>query len=607
MKFRLTIILIFLTVFTQISFSQTKNKLDETKKTSNRPAIMIPFKVVNQIDQQHLKVIEEILQDIPKLEDAKDRTWANAKVGEYLCKFDKDEANKLFNIAVNELIFAQNNSEFVEDDSSGKIYYGSFQRDMVIQSISECDPELALEYLYKTRPQKTSELINLYYKDPTMMRSSIKGVGWMGNEVLRETNLKADVTRRNPKRGIELIKQDLNNALTYKTIYQINDVYRTDKLVAQELADKAIDKIIRLQFFDSDNKPTLNESFPNYGIASEFLRMFGRENLNQKFKLQISDESLSKLADKISREIIQSGVIFVSNDDLQIINRFFPERSIEIEKIKIAKSNLPENLESNRYSKLIKSDQTIEILLLKAGDFSLKRQDDIYQFAACKMVKNKDYSAAQTLLKEKFSNKDYFDKHYSLIVYSNLIKSVKNKDEFSEAEKYLTQIPDPQLAIDAYAFVAEFYYRKTQTSQKSLKLLAKANEIYKSNLDKINRREASHDILSVYALIDSDLAFDMFDHQINVYDKNLKNDEAFDKYSDVKHIGQVGYFGTKSNRNSHLSVMLLGKNDFERTLSIINKNKSPYSRIILKGNLIEPYKTNFWTFGIERIQRYCDS
>lgn len=555
---------------------------------------------------QRKVVLEQILVDIGKLELPEERARFLSSAGKQFCKEgDKGRAVELFELATKEFHIARNRAENIREKNSEGLIYGGVPRMFIIQDINDCDEDLAYEYLVRTRPKILSDTLVRFYKNPVYSNLDKKIIYVVSWEISRETNLKSEIIRRKSNRAEEFIKQDLQNNISNNTLGYLESLYRKNPTLANSLTEKVVQKLLTMQMYDIDKKPIFITYPANIQIAVSFLKALGKDEPNERYKMRISDELLIKLADKVSNDILESKYDWVEEYALKTIQRLFPNRFAQIEQMKADKIKTPEAIERQKYNELKENDAAVEELLFDAGNFSEPFQQKIYKLAVCKLVEQEQFNQAGKLFAEKSTDKSHINKRLSLIFYANVIKILQEKN-YEQAEKIIRQMPDPQLRIDALAFLArQIYYKdRINNKQKALSLLSDALTEFDLNSAYINQSVGFGNILSVYSLVETDMAFPMFNLLINTKSKSNDNGETYSKYADSEDMREISFYIYNNNDNYSKIISNLRKRDFEKTLEIINKIEQPRTRIYLKLDLLEA--NNSSDFFLERVERFCN-
>lgn len=546
--------------------------------------------------------------DIKLLKSAEDRANYLSEAAKQLCRSgEQTRSKKLFEESISEWFIAQKEAEKNQVKNSEEIIYGGFPRISIIQNLANCDSEMAWEFLNKTRPQKLTKVINDFNKDPDSILNykRIRGIAsWdMSRRYIRDR-----IARNNPDRALEFIKQDLETWVSNQTLTFLKILNKTSPALANELAERAIERLIQTPFYYRKNKQAIYYGNTyNFAIATQFLKAFAKEKPYEEYPVKVSDITLMKLADKISTEVLNNEILIVDETGLKIIHRFYPNRVARIEKLKTDRLNSPEFVESRRFSEFIKSNPHVEKILSNAKSFSSSDQQKLYKFAACKLVENEKFIDAENLLTEKYPEKNLIKMHLSLIIYSKVLNNLEDK-KYEEAEIKIKQIPDSQLRIDAVSIWADEFYRnnKSKNKQKAISILSKAEAELNSNPD-IYKEEALRDIIIAYALVDPEIAFPKFESFIDQQNQDKPIKRSSQLGEEIKEFGTVSFWGVNSNTflYENLIVSRLETHNFDRIIEIINKLKQPKDRIIAKLSLFNGV-SYYSSFTYNDVLNYCN-
>lgn len=554
-------------------------------------------------------VLEQILTDIKKVKDPERRAGFLSAAGKNFCADgDKPKALELFEKAVSEYYQAKAAAEKINDQKSFSLIYGGAARIFIIQDINDCDPELAYQYLLKTRPQKLSENLNALYQNPddSILIPALRNtVGW---EIVRESSLKREILKNKSDRLEEIIKSDLETFVSTRTLDSLNQLFSKNPSLATELTEKAVEKLIKVPMFDAVNKKPLFLPFPNsFQTAVSFLKAFEGDSRFNRNKIKISTDSLLKLADKIIKESIDAQWLWLFEEELKIIQRLLPDRYAQYEQMKAEKLRTPEEIEKQNLRELLKRNVAVEKLLSDAKNYSEKNQKEIYITAACRSAAEDDFKLTADILNENLADKANADKRLSIVLYSLAIEALKLQEkDYLKAEKLIGQMTDPQLRIDAQALLAQLLYYKSKTNnkEKALSLLSDAMKTLKEKADIINRYEAFSDIILGYSVVDPETAFLLFDSLLNTKVKFKDNDEKYTKYYEIRDLRRIAIYGGVANFSSRKIISNLRNSNFEKTLNIIEKKNPVEAKITHKLSLLNTEKL-YDDVGLTTVERYC--
>lgn len=568
----LCILLIFApSIFAQLSGNSQGANLSEIDKKNKRQT----------------EVAEQILVEAKQLKFPQDRAYVLGVVSEFVCRTgSKERAEKIFEESIKELNTAQKTEKNTDDKLYENLIYGNFPRTVIIQSIKKCDAEMAYKFLLQSRPPKLSQILDDLYKKLISPEPKSVADDALINELLNESSIKTQIIRSKPERLVEFINQDIEKVISYNTIDLIKSLNRKDSELANELMEKAVNKILRLKFYDYENKTPIKAGFYyNLLIAISFLRELEVEPSRNPLRLTISEETLKKLADVVSKEIIDSGLSWLSSDSLKTIKLYFPERITQLEKIKTDRENSPENLEKRKYRQMFKENLPDENILAAADTFSEKNKKNVLKFVACRQVGQGNFEKAKNLLDQNFTENRNSDILLSYVIYSNSLQFVGEKD-YITALKFAEKIPVTSLSIEAQVFILKRFYSENpeQNKAQSLIMLSELTKQIDSIAKTENKIPGLGKILEAYALIDANQAFPLFDFLI--FQTN-KTDFVDPTNSLIKDIAPPG-MRTKTRINFDFleTLKYLSKSDFDKTMLTINKFKNPISRIRVKLGII---------------------
>ena len=553
--------------------------------------------------QPEMKAAEQILVDVKSLKSPQDRAYILGYVGEYVCKNgEKARAEKIFEESFREITVAQKSAKKTDGNIYENLIYGNFPRRIIIQSIANCDAEIAYKFLLQSRPPKLSQILDDFYKKQIYPEPKSVADEALNIEIERESSIKSQIIQKRPDLLAKLINQNIENAITYRTIDLLKELNKKDSALAAELTKKAINKILQLKFYDYEKKKPLRTGyFLNLSTAISFLRELGNDSPRGVSKINISEETLIRLADIISKETINSGLNWLSSDSLKTVERFFPERIEQLEKIKTDNLNSPDNLEKRNYRQMFNENLADEAILTTSENFSESNRKNVFRLIACRQVREGKFDKAKSLINEKFGGKGNPENLLSYVFYSNALRFFLEED-FENASALAKRIPDPLKNLDAQIFLLERFYAKNpeQNKAESLILLSELTKQFDSNSDVKNRVSGLGKILRVNALINAEQAFPLFEFLI--YETNKTDDiDSFFGYLENTPTGSIR---VKSSIKFEYpkTIKNLAKSDIDRTLLIINKLKRPVSRITLKLSII---KNNYSDYHYEDILDFC--
>ncbi len=354
---------------------------DETAKTKQRRQTVLT---------------EQILVDIPNLKLGENRALVYAKLGNIVWKTDEKRARAFFQNAVGELINAQISAEADKKNSGYQIdlMTGQTTRPQILQSIAARDAELALEYLYKTRPEAISKALSIPTAKNSKISNSSNNYSYLAqNEINLEQGFVRLAADQSPERAVKLLKESLKKGFSNETLNLLKKLHAKDALIADELASEIVGKL-HSAGFNSQNPV----NYQNINISINFLNEFIREKNPTEKALKFDDSQMRSLADKLISFYLQQNEnrgYYDAYSILPIAEKLAPS---SVERLKQTRRNSPRHGIYSDYDpevgKLLNGETTAEQLLSAAKKFPVSSRRQIYQRAANKLAQQGDINRA---------------------------------------------------------------------------------------------------------------------------------------------------------------------------------------------------------------------
>lgn len=534
-------------------------------------------------------LIEQILSDIPNLKLGENRAFVYAKVGNLVWRTDEKRARSLFQNAVGELINAQILAEADKKNAGyqNDLLTGQNTRPQILNTIASRDAELALEYLYKTRPEKVLKAFSI---------SSAKGSKFSNSEnyshlVQNETNLEQSFIRlavdQNPQRAVKLLKESLKKGVSNETLNLLKKLHEKDTESADGFASEIIGKLVQSNF-NGENQP----NYQNINVATNFLTEFIRERTPTEKFLKFDNSQMKSLADKLISFYLQQGdrYGYSGYSILPIAKKFSPE-SIEQLKQK-QRSNGRHGLHSDYDPEISKflNEATAEQILGEAKKFPKNTRRQIYQTAASKFAQQGDINRAKEVLADTFSDDALEEANRQLDWQYSY--SLISQGKFAEAERMIDEFPETA-RLGALVNLANAIYQQDSANKSySMAVLAKARASIAEKPEDSTEMAELMQIISAYSLIESVEAFRLIESlipQINELSEAAVIIYGFQRGSNVKN-GE--FLLTNGNPagfyfNDYSILAKLAKSDFDRLTILIDGFSRRESRIALKLQLAE--------------------
>jgi hypothetical protein len=539
------------------------------------------------------QLIEQILADVQNLKLPENRALVYPKIGGIVWKNDEKLARSLFQNSINELINAQ---LLAEADKKNITYQhelitGQTTRPQILQIIAANDAELALDYLYKSRPAALSKIIAASTVKTTKISNSNNQSYLANNETNLEQRLMRLAADQKPERALKFLKESLKKGLSDETLSLLKKLHEKDAETGKEVASEVVAKLIGANF-----NPQNPSNYQNINISTNILNEFIRQKSAAENALKFDESQMRSLAEKLVSFFLQQNngrVYFNAHAIIPIAEKLTPSSVEALKKLqRNSRSGFDMGYEYDpEISKILNSETTAEQLLNEAKKFPLNSRRQFYQTAANKFAQQGNINRATEILRENYDD-DAFDDALNGLKWQysyNLISEGK----FEEAERLIDEFPETT-RVGALINLANSIYQKNQKENKSyaVAVLNKARSFVSDKPEDSTEMQNLMQIISAYCTIESSEAFRLFEpliSQINELSDAAAVINGFQRNSNVKQNeflltngNPSGYFGADFSILSRLS-----KEDYDRTINIIDSFTRREIRVSLKLQLLE--------------------
>ncbi|MDQ6786613.1 MAG: hypothetical protein M3033_07310, partial [Acidobacteriota bacterium] len=493
-------------------------------------------------------LLEQILSDAKNFRLPENRAFIYAKAGNSLWQSDEKRARQFFQNSIAELIAAQaevenekgNNKQFLNN-----LIYGQSPRWEILYLIASRDADFALDALARTRPNKLVQAVSNFSPDNVNSPSQ----QFARNEIQNEQRLIALAAEQSPQRAIKLLRESLKKEVSYDTINLLKRIHQKDAETANQLAEEVGQKLLDTKFDESNQ----DSSFMQY-----FLAEFGQKQttpppasesvsethitLSETNSIKVSDQLLRDLSDKIVKFILRpNATSFYGNENaFKVIERFFPAAVAQIRQRQTKFQN--QTGQSEDYNKLMQSDATSEELLSRAEKFPVAYQKEIYRRAAEKTAQAGNVAQAQKILTSNLPDEEEADRYLSQLNY-NLANQAISQSKFDDANAIINQIPDENLRLSAFVYLANSVYQKNpKENQKwALSILEQARGLVPDAPEKFSEINSLLSLASAYAVIEPSEAFRLIESLSPTLEELLQASAVLAKFNDYGNFRQGEY------------------------------------------------------------------
>lgn len=544
--------------------------------------------------KQFKDLTEQIIAEIPNLKLGENRALIYAKIGSLVRKSDKKTAYALYQNAVSELIGAQMEAESISKNRNNynSLINGQTPRTQILRIIAAQDAELALDFLYKTRPAMVSKAVASRSVKSNKIGSNEHNFDYLAqNEFNLEQTFISFAAEQNPERAVKLLEESLKKGFSSETLNLLKKLNKQDSEKATELAGEIISKLIQSKFTDK-NQPNLQ----NVNIAVSLLTEFANENTISESKLKINSDQLQNLANELINFYLEKAA---QNNNLhtysivRIAEKFAPAK---VESLKnLRKGNSRGFVANNDYqeeiNKVISSEISPEQMIAEARKFPVNLRGNIYHSAANKFAAAGNLTGALGLLNDNFEDAALDEAVRSL--YWSYAYQLINEEKFVEAENLMNNFPEDS-RIASYIVLANAVYQKNPKVNKSqaIAILAKARALISVKPENSQELNLIMQIIQSCSQIDASEAMTLYEPlipQMNELSEAAAVIHGFQTSNNVRQ-GEFSLAGGDSYGfyGADFSVFqIFAKNDFDRTINLINMFTRSEIRLSLKIQIAE--------------------
>jgi hypothetical protein len=558
-----------------------------------------------EIEKKALSLLERTIGDADSLRLPENRVYVFASSAALLWTRDEKRARQLFRRAANEISAIGSGTEENGDEIPENFRMVQNVRNQLLNSVSYCDVELALELLRQTRPPIYDRMLNLPPDKIKLYRNLHQQAQ---SEINLEKEFAARLIKQNPRRALELARANLSKGASYSDLNLITQLKNTEPELASKFADEVLQKLLSTDFSDPND-------YNARSLAQNFLSQFSatpdsEENKQFKIDKNALRQLAAKYADYFSGNTLQQHSFHDIQNVLPIFERILPERvaalrqRYERHKQNYDAQNQPDQFQ-NRFNQL-NGSAAPETLIDEAENFPLEMRSQIYSSAASKMSQAGNYAAGRQLL-ASLPGKQARQYALSQFDLQSLYKFL-SEEKYAEADQIIAQQTDSSLKIRLLVQTANHFSSKKQ-NEKAAEYISQARSIVNPNPE--NHIELSNliQVLTVGAESDAEKTFDLLESFVPKFNEIFaaiaflsKYQLGYDSFREGELVfsnryGRSFYIREKSGGGVSLNIDSmrldrLGKANLERAMNLADRFERSDVRtavriMILRGALLD--------------------
>ncbi|HEX8369778.1 MAG TPA: hypothetical protein VF604_14625 [Pyrinomonadaceae bacterium] len=501
--------LILLFVFNSIFAQTTPNPADAAaeKEKARREQ-----EKQQEVEKKAVAMLGEIAAEADTLKLAVNRVSVFSSLGVLLWKYDEKQARNLVNIAVQEIINAQNADDDQQSDASQFAWQILESRRQLVQSLAQHDAEFALQIFRRTRAPEIAALM----QSPKNIFPNGNDYNRLQNEINTEQMLINEIARQDPKRAIKLAREILEKGVSYALLDLIERIREKEPEEAARLADEVLRKFQDMDFSVSHNERSL---------AVNFISRLSQRNESsgaEKSKFVVNENSLRALAEKIAvfflRDPQSENYAYLIPTFIPIIEKLSPSHANQLRRRE--NEIKQKQAQTNPYERLnqINRDADAETLLKEAQNAPSELKNQYYSYAANKLISDDNTERARAVIN---SIPDRRTREYALQnLNSNLFYKAINAGNIAEARRLAAQAINKNQMIAFYIQISN-YARRKEDDKLARQILDEAASLIASNPENSNEMSALFQLANAYAGVAPETSLTLIEATVGKFNELL--------------------------------------------------------------------------------------
>lgn len=521
------------TMFSLMVFLAHACLLAQDKPTETAP---VKEEKKKEIDERVIELLDQAIAGGESLNLSRNRAIVYGIAGDLYWRYDEKRARELFKKCAAEIVTynlelerqrRENPSLFADiwDFSSGEI------RTDLLPLVAKHDPELALEMLLQTRPDKITQAI---------LRSSLPGAksssGFdpdrqrVNGELALEQRFALLAADANAERAIKLIKDSLAKGISPNVIQLLQKLNKKDSKKAADLGGDVVRKLI-----DSD----LAKNDDDMRSAIGFLQFaFKPPKTDGKDKpFAFTDDQIKGLARRVASAFLETtkSIAAASRLDqaMPMLEKFIPERMAPLRQRQSENEmSMPNEYKDERQQRLIwdKNSTAEDIIGIIPKLKTEYEKASAYSAFANKISDIDDDTRAKKLIDQIPDEKARTNatEQYEAMRIERTAKAGKLDD----ARKLIGNLTKKSQQIHRLvALAVEFYKTGGEKNIAAAKALMKDAHGLTSDAPETNEEIGDlMELVKGYATIDPDVGFKTFDSVIDKFNEYIQASAVFAKF-----------------------------------------------------------------------------
>ncbi|HEY0050984.1 MAG TPA: hypothetical protein VGB68_16945 [Pyrinomonadaceae bacterium] len=509
-----------------------------------------------EVEKKAVAMLGEIAAAAETLKLAVNRVSVFSSLAVLLWKYDEKQARNLVNIAVEEIIVAQNADDDEQSDASQLTWQIMESRRQLVQSLAAHDADFALRIFRRTRAPEIAALM----QSPKNVLPNGNDYNRLQNEINTEQMLINEIVRQDPKRAIKLAREILEKGVSYALLDLIERIREKEPEEAARLADEIVRKFQEMDFSARHNERHL---------AVSFISRLSQKNESggaEKSKFVVDENGLRALAEKIAvfflRDPQVENYYYQISGFITIIEKFSPSRANQLRGREIEIKQ--KQAQTNPYERMnqINQDSDADTLLKEAQNAPSELKNQYYTYAANKLIGSDDTERARAVIN---SISDRRAREYALQnLNSNLFYKALGAGNVAEARRLAAQSINKSQAIAFYIQIFN-YARQKEDDKLARRILDEAASLVTSNPENSVEMGALFQLANAYSSVEPETSLTLIESSIGKFNELLNASILLNRFA-----------GNETNREDEITSQF-----FHSTLSQYGFyfNQSDFARL----------------------------
>lgn len=563
-------------------------------------------KAKTELEKRVIGTLDQVIADASLLRLPRNRAVLYSLAGDLYWKYDEKRSLDLFRRAGADLLASTADSEREKaesDDPFTSMWDWDDVRQEVLPLIAKRDPELALDLLIQTRPQKVAEAIAKYTapapKDDKGESYSPERFRYQ-REIALEQQFALLVAENDPDKAIKLIKESLAKGISYNVLTLLHKLNQKSDKKASEFAGEVIKKIVESDL--AKRKDDLN-------AALQFLQFATNPNTGNRppdqKPFKFSETQVADLANKLANTFLQPSasmeMTFALSRAMSSFEKVIPERvPILRQKLNDSNSKLPVEMKRQQErQKVWDQNSTPEEILAMWPKLGEMEKVSAQQSLLYKIRDIEDETRAKKLIEQipDPKTRERVQEEYEAARIGRQARAGK----LDEARRSIANLTKKKTQIQRLVALAiDFHKKGSETDIETANSLMKdakglANEFPEDEDDLADLME----VVRGFSVVDPPEAFRLFNPVIDQVNDVVQASAVLSKYNKRNRSFQKGELVMRTRSWSSDGVFFfrfanviesLGKADIDKMSSTADRLQRPDSRSIIKLFLIQGFQ-----------------